>query len=248
MRYFFVSGLILVGLAFVVSRWLDPQTDMNPIARVERFSGQVHILKKHLTQKEAVSGRALVHELESIETNPDGEAILDFPNGYRIRILTNSLVTLDKENEKTVLFIKNGDVKIESSGQETTLLISKGGQRWNAAEYETALTRDDEMKSSQEKALGEGLTPSYISMTLSSQKGTFYRCYTQLLQKNPRLSGEASVSITIQPNGKISRSEITSSSLEDPSFKKCLLEATNRIEFKPFAGEAITTVFPLKFE
>lgn len=247
MKYFIIAGLTLVGLAFVVTKWLDPQPDLTPIARVEKLSDQVQILKNHLTQKENVSGRALVHELESIETNPDGEALLDFPNGFRIRVMTNSLVTLDKEKDGIVIFVKNGDVKVEAVGKERTVFIAKGGERWNAADYETIANTESKQPTPQER-ISEGLTPSYISMTLSSQKGTFYKCYTQLLQKNPRLTGEASVSITIQPNGKIARSEITTSSLEDSNFKKCLLEATNRIEFKPFMGEAITTVFPLKFE
>ena len=94
----------------------------------------------------------------------------------------------------------------------------------------------------------EGLTPSYIVDTLKSQKGIFYKCYTQLLQKNPGVVGETSISMTIEPNGKISRSDVTSSQMNDASFKKCLIEATARIEFKPFRGDAITTVFPLKFE
>lgn len=245
---FLFSGLILIGVAFLVSKWLDQTPATPPIATIEKISDSVFILRKHLTQKESLGRKALLHELESIESGPDGDAVLDFPNGFRIRVLSNTEVTLDKEFDKTLVYLKAGDLRIETMGREDSLFIIKNGVRMTAADYDKNFRDLTETPKYQERPVAEGLTPSYLVMVLSAQKGSFYKCYTQLLQKNPKLTGEASISITIEPSGKVSRTEISSSQLEDNSFKRCLTEVTQRIEFKPFVGKPVTTVFPVKFE
>jgi hypothetical protein len=245
---FLFSGLILIGIAFLISKWIEGGPKIPPIATVEKISDQVFVLRKQLTQREVVGKRSLVYNLETVETGVDGEAVLDFTSSHRIKVYPSSEVTLGKEGDKTVIYLKSGDVKVEAQGREGGLFISKDGTRWNANEYEPSKKEGDAGFRAQERTMAEGLNPSYILMTLSAQKGTFYKCYTLLLQKNPKLTGEASISLTIEPTGKISRSEITTSTISDSTFKKCILEATNRIEFKPFSGEPITTVFPLKFE
>ena len=249
---FFFSGLLLVGVGLLISKWMDADSPTSPtLAQVEKVTDSVFILKKHLTQKETIFKKTSLHALESLETSGDGEAILDFPSAYRLHIFPNSQLTLDQEGDATVVYLKAGEIKIVSQGREGTLFIAKGGLRWSATDYESlhpSMHATDPALPSTDSQATEGLTPSYIVDTLKSQKGIFYKCYTQLLQKNPGVVGETSISMTIEPNGKISRSDVTSSQMNDASFKKCLIEATARIEFKPFRGDAITTVFPLKFE
>ncbi len=249
---FFFSGILLLGVGFLVSKWMDADSPTSPkLAQVEKVTDQVFILKKHLTQKVAINQKANLHALESLETNADGEAYLDFPSAFRLHVYPNTQLTLDQEGDVTVVYIKNGDIKIETQGREGTLVFAKAGRRWSALEFDQQNKNKSGIESLlplSESQVSEGLTPSYIVDTLKAQKGTFYKCYTQLLQKNSGIVGETSITMTIEPNGKISRSEVTSSQLNDPNFKKCLVDATIRIEFKPFRGEAITTVFPLKFE
>ena len=249
---FFFSGLLLLGLGFLVSKWMDADSPSTPrLAQVEKVTDQVFILKKHLTQKIAVNQKASLHALESLETNADGEAYLDLPSAFRLQIYPNSQLTLDQEGDVTVVYIKNGEIKIVSQGRDGTLVFAKNGRRWTALEFEQKNKPQgaiEPLLPLADSQTSEGLTPSYIVDTLKSQKGAFYKCYTQLLQKNSGIIGESSITMTIEPNGKISRSEVTSSQLNDPAFKRCLVEATIHIEFKPFRGDAITTVFPLKFE
>ncbi len=249
---FFFSGLLLLGIGLLVSKWMDADSPTSPaLAQIEKITDQVLILKKHLTQKEVVKNKTALRALETLETNSDGEALLDFPSAFRLHIFPSTQLTLDQEGEATVVYLKTGEIRIENQGRDGTLVIAKGGLRWPAPEYEslnkTARAAEPAL-SATDSPPQEGLTPAYIVDTLKSQKGIFYKCYTQLLQKKPGLVGETSISMTIEPNGKISRSDVTSSQLSDASFKKCLIEATARIEFKPFRGDAITTVFPLKFE
>ncbi len=249
---FFFSGLLLLCIGVLVSKWMDADSPTSPaLAQIEKITDQVLILKKHQTQKEVVKKKTPLRALETLETTVDGEAVLDFPSAFRLHVFPNSQLTLDQEGDATVVYLKAGEIKMDSQGRDGTLLIAKGGLRWPAPEYDslnkTSRAAEPTLPATDSQAQ-EGLTPSYIVDTLKSQKGIFYKCYTQLLQKKPGLVGETSISMTIDPNGKISRSDVTTSQLGDASFKKCLIEATARIEFKPFRGDAITTVFPLKFE
>ncbi len=249
---FFFSGLLLLGIGLLVSKWMDADSPTSPaLAQIEKITDQVLILKKHLTQKEIIKKKTPLRALETLETSADGEAYLDFPSAFRLHVLPNTQLTLDQDGDATVVFLKIGEIKMESQGREGTLIIAKGGLRWSAPEYDSlnkTSRATEPTLSAGDSQPQEGLTPSYIVDTLKSQKGIFYKCYTQLLQKKPGLSGETSISMTIEPNGKISRSDVTSSQLGDANFRKCLSEATARIAFRPFRGEAITTVFPLKFE
>lgn len=251
---FFFLGLLLLGTAFLVSKWLDPVNPAAPVlARIEKISEPVFILKRHLTQQEQLRDSAPLRALETVSTGADGEALLTFPSDYRLKLKPNSEITLDIEADRTIVYLKTGDVDVEASGREGSLFISKYGVRVSASEYKSNNKGDlglkaPELRETKNPESKEGLSPSYILETLKSQKNVFYKCYTQLLQRTPGVTGEASLSVTIETNGKISRSEITSSNLNEPAFKKCLIEAVNRIEFKAFHGEAITTVFPLQFE
>lgn len=250
---FFFGGLLLIGVAFLIGNNFDVHSGSAPsLAKAEKISPPVTIFRKHLTEKEQLDKKTSLKALESLETGADGEAQLEFPSAYRLRILPNTHVTLDQEGEKTVLYLKTGSLRVENFGRDGSLFISQNGVRWSATEYGLGgkEKREDNfgMPAEVSGSTDESLSPSYILETLKAHKSIFYKCYTQLLQKHPGRSGEASVSVTIEPTGKISRSEVISSQFDDPGFKKCIGEALARLDFKAFAGEPITTVFPLQFE
>ena len=158
------------------------------------------------------------------------------------------------------LVLKKGEIQVENFGSEGSLFISKDGSRWTATDYEqiykkrqgdpslpdTSVNADaSNMPTPQSK---DGLSPDYIQDMMRAQRQTFFKCYTQLLQKSPGVTGQATLSFIIDKNGKVLQPEIASSNIADPGFKKCLLEALQRMEFKSFTGDPISTVFPLKFE
>lgn len=257
-----LAGLGLLSLA--LSLFISTQTErikpgLKPLARLEHNMGKVSILRKNMTVKEELHRKALLFALDSVETSSDGDATLDFDSSYRIRIPENSLVTINDENAKTILIIKRGDVQVENYGREGSVYITRDGIRWSATDYEMTYKKQvaegtlPELAPSipgfqNESGKMEGLSSDSIQDTMKAHRGNFFRCYTQLLQRTPGVAGEASISFTIERTGKVSSSDVTSSSINDMTFKKCLLEATRRIEFKSFSGDPISTVFPLRFE
>lgn len=253
-------GLFSVLLSLVIASQTETQTpDQRPLARISLNLGKVSVLRKNLTQKENLVHKSSLYPNDSVETSADGDATLDFDSAYRIRIMENSFVTIGQENDRTVLIVKRGDVQVENYGREGTVYVSKDGARWTATEYEMNYKRQAPVQSLPDLAPAEdiplaatakvdGLTPEFIQDTLRTQRSSFFKCYTQLLQRTPGVVGQASLSFTIMPTGKVANAEITSSSINDPNFKKCLVEAVSRVEFRAFPGDPIATVFPMKFE
>lgn len=259
---FLVAGAILVGLSVYFS-FFSKDTDAigSRIARVETQTGKVYLLHAGFTQKELVETRANVMSLDSIETLDTGEALISFESAYRVRVYNNALVTIEKVQEEknfhSILIVKRGDIKIENYGRDGELFIAKNGERIAAADYNSSLLAQAVV---QNPVTGEtlaaegiqGLTADEISVTISNHRGSFFKCYTQLLQKDPSIKGTVSLSFTIETTGKQSVSDVTTTELAgkslDADFKKCLLEVMKRIEFRPFQGAPISTIFPLKFE
>ncbi|WP_374078500.1 AgmX/PglI C-terminal domain-containing protein [Bdellovibrio bacteriovorus] len=260
-----ISSLIVVGIFSVaLSLFIATQTEKQkpgarPLARLELNLGKVFVLRNNLTQKETLTRRATLFALDSVETSVDGDATMEFDSAYRIRIQENSLITLDEENDRIVLIIKRGDLQVENFGREGSVFISRDGVRWSATDYEMNYKKQAPAETLPDLAptegttpppanLSEGLTSEFIQDTLKTHRGSFFKCYTQLLQKTPGVVGQASISFTIERTGKITQAEIASSSINDATFKKCLIDATKRVEFKSFGGDPISTVFPLRFE
>ncbi|MDG0817955.1 AgmX/PglI C-terminal domain-containing protein [Bdellovibrio svalbardensis] len=255
-------GLLSLALSFLIATRTEKQKPGEaPLARIELNLGKVFVLRKSMTQKETLTKRAALFALDSVETGPDGDATMDFDSSYRIRVEENSLITLDEEADRTVIIIKRGDVQVESFGKEGSVYISRDGIRWTATDYEQNYKKQaptqnlpdlaPSTEGTPEMAAGKiegGLTAEFIQETLRLQRGSFFKCYTQLLQKTPGVVGQASISFTIERSGKVYNAEIASSSISDANFKKCLVDTIRRVEFKSFTGDAISTVFPLKFE
>lgn len=257
-----VVGLFSVALSlFIASQTEKQKPGARPLARLELNLGKVFVLRKNMTQKEKLGRKASLFALDSVETSVDGDATMEFDSAYRIRIPENSLITIDEETERIVLIIKRGDLQVENFGREGSVYISKDGVRWTATDYEMNYKKQAPEETLPELApaetaapavpvanMAEGLTSEQIQDTLKTHRSNFFKCYTQLLQKTPGVVGQASISFTIERTGKVAQAEIASSSITDAGFKKCLLEATKRVEFKSFGGDPITTVFPLRFE
>lgn len=256
-----VVGLFSVALSlFIASQTEKQKPGARPLARLELNLGKVFVLRKNMTQKEKLGRKASLFALDSVETSADGDATMEFDSAYRIRIPENSMITIDEENERIVLIIKRGDLQVENFGREGSVYISKDGVRWSATDFEMNYKKQapqdtlPELAPTESEAAipaapaAEGLTSEQIQDTLKTHRSNFFKCYTQLLQKTPGVVGQASISFTIERTGKVNQAEIASSSITDAGFRKCLLEATKRVEFKSFSGDPITTVFPLRFE
>lgn len=257
-----LAGLVFLGLSLLISTRTDRSLfAQKPLARLEEGSGKVYVFRKDMTVKERLVRKSFLYALDTVETGADGDAVMEFDSAYRIRILENSLITLDRDQDKITLIIKQGDLQVENYGQEGTVYISRNGRRWTATDYEMVYKKQAQDESlpdtstavtpvlpdSKVPSLG-GLSQEYIQDVLKSQRNSFFKCYTQLLQRTPGVTGQASLSFTIENSGRVSQAAIASSTISDAAFKACLLEALQRVAFKSYSGETISTVFPLKFE
>lgn len=249
--------LVLVSLLFL-KRWNESVTTGKVLARSQDIQGQVYLIKKFETQKNAVSNAFSLSSLDSLESASDGEALLDFPSGYRVRVLKNSLITLEESADQTLLILKQGQIQVENFGRDGSLMISHNGKKQTANEFQieqqnipqNSISPRPQTLSTEKKSEinNETLSQDDIQATLQKQKPMFYKCYTQLLQKKPGVTGQVSLAFVIERNGKISHPEISSSNITDSKFRSCLLEALARVDFRTFSGDPISTVFPLRFE
>jgi TonB family protein len=263
-----IPSLIALGIFSVaLSLYVSTKTEKvkpgeRPLARATLNLGKVFIFRHNLTTKENLTKKSQLYNLDSIETGADGDVDLDFDSGDRLHLQENSLLTISEENNRLNLIIKRGDFQVTNATAGGNIFVSRDGVRWALTEYEEQKKKTSTEETLPETAPGEealaptapsggskaGLSSEVIQDTLKLYRGNFFKCYTQLLQRTPGVSGQSSLSFTIERSGKVSSAEVVSSSLQDPQFKKCLLEAIRRVEFKSFTGESISTMFPLKFE
>ncbi len=261
----FIPSLVLAGSFFIALSWwmssrLETQSlGLRPLARIIYNSGEVAILNNNMTDKEPLTKSRLLYHLDSIETGPNGDAILEAET-HRIRILDNTLITLDQDGQRTVLILKRGDVQFETFGPEQNLVLSKNGERYTPKDYvsivklgaggsqsglpETAPQVTDASASRAE----DSLSSEYIQETLKRQIPALDKCYKQLLHRTPGITGQVVLAFTIEKGGKISSSEVSTATISDNEFKRCLTEVLRRVEFKSFAGDPITSTFPISFE
>lgn len=257
---FLFLGLVLVGLSTYFSFFASEDVIQEiRLARIERETGRVFVLRSGYTQKEKVDRKESLYNLDSVETLESGEAILSFDSAYRIHISNNTLVTLEKIDDQEafhiLLIVKRGEIRVENFGREGELFIAKNGERISATDYNgSQLARVPVEPPQPNQAFSnpipadQGLAEEEITTVMNNHRTSFFKCYTQLLQQDPTAKGRVSLNFTIENNGKLSVSEVTASELNNEDFKKCLLQVLRRIEFRSFEGPPISTLFPLKFE
>ncbi|MBS1971068.1 MAG: AgmX/PglI C-terminal domain-containing protein [Bdellovibrionales bacterium] len=261
----FIPSLIIAGLFFMSLSWFmssrleNQSAGLKVLARIAYNSGEVYVLHKNMTEKETLKKSASLYYLDTVETGPNGDATFEMDGGYRLRVLDNALITLDQEGEKAILILKRGDVQVEAMGRDKTVMISKNGQRMSLSEYESQLRKENAAAGFPEMApvvadnspapsAGDSLSSDYIQDTLKRQIPAFDKCYKQLLQRTPGVVGQVVMTFTIERSGKIVSADVTTSTINNADFKRCLSEALRRVEFKSFRGDPITSTFPLGFE
>lgn len=253
-----IGVLLLSAGLFLVKRGQTSAVGEFRLARVERETGDVFTIRTGYAQREKVIARSPLYNLDSVETADTGDALITFESAFRVRVMENSLVTLEKvddqESYHVVLIVKRGEIKVENFGRDGELVIGKNGERVNAADYNGSQLSlapaipPQSLDSFSEPIKEQGLSGDEISATLAQNKTQFFKCYTQVLQKTPTAKGSVSMSFTVENSGKLSLAEITASEIQDDQFKNCLKEVLKRIEFKAFNGAPIATIVPMHFE
>ncbi|MBK7960302.1 MAG: AgmX/PglI C-terminal domain-containing protein [Bdellovibrionales bacterium] len=254
-------GMVCLCLfAFLSTKAPKASISLPEVGVIEVFQGEVYLFKSQPGIKEKMQGRQWVRSTESIETSEDAEAIIEFPSNYRLKINPQSIIYFEQSDEVSHLLIKRGNVVVESYGREGSVLIAKDGFELNATEYAQyqervtnpsavrEVTAANIAKTSGQGQRGTCLTQKIIQDVLKNARGQFYKCYSQLLQKTPGIGGQSSLAFSILATGRVSQPEVSSSTLSDTQFKKCLVNVIERVEFPSFAGASVNTVFPIRFE
>lgn len=245
-----LCGLLLIGLFFLVSKKMAPEKNNEPqVALAILNSGEAFVWKNQLGVKEKLAERTWLKNQETLETGPNSEVSLEFPSNYQIRISPQSTLSFEQSEDSTHILLKKGDIEVDAYGIENSIFILKDGQKISLTDYGLAKEKkQNELQTRKNNTSIEKLEPKMIQDVLKNTKSQFYKCYTQLLQKTPGVSGQATISFTILPSGRVSAPEISGSTLSDAALKQCLIRVIERVEFPSFQGAALQTSFPIRFE
>ena len=257
-----VIGLIIIGLVLIMVSVFVPTRNLDllaskEIAKITKINSDnpTGVITRGLDQYDDIPAKKglKIRHLDLIKTAPLSDVLITFSQtGGEVRVLENSEILVEQTDDKTTLVtVRSGDVFIERFGKEPSFWVRKEGRQLTAMDY--ALSNEKNVESLRQKglktALPEDVLPqSKIEEILSSKKADFFRCYGQLIQKTEQAHGQVLISFEISPVGKVTKVEINRSDIQDKSFKACLSEVVARTVFPKFSGNAITTVFPLKFD
>ena len=252
-----VPGLIIVGISLILfSTWIPQQKfqlsfNKKHLAKILEKNGTVTVYNNEMPVGSDVKLNDTIESRDTIRTDTQSEALVEFLSGGQFRIAEKSEALLDKlDNGQSLIVVKNGDIFIEKFGGSPSFWVRKDGQLYSAVDYalidkKNTAYLNEPIPESDSK---EQISQIEIESVLNSKKNDFFKCFGQLMQKNPQASGQVLLAFTIEKQGHTARVEISSSEISDVSFKSCLMEVVARTRFRPFSGNPVATVFPLKFE
>lgn len=249
---FIVIGVILTafGVGWIFSQQ-NVEVSTTPLGRVELASGKAFLRNSIASVKTPILTTNKLQNLDEIETLQNSQVVLIFPSSYRLRVFPESLLVVDQQKDFIQIIIKRGDVVVENFGEEGQLFITKDGVRMSATDYQLDVKKTFVIPDVPPEKPPTELPPPQIQdidHIIQKNKPLFQRCYTQLIQTQPQQKGDLVLSLTIAPSGKITDRQIVKNFTEDATFKSCLFEVVQRIQFSAFAGEPLTTMVPLQFE
>jgi len=86
-----------------------------------------------------------------------------------------------------------------------------------------------------------------IEGVFQKNKGGIFNIYNRALRKNPSLSGQVVVELTIAPSGEVTRVKILSSELGDETLERKLVLKIKRFKFSKASVAEITVTYPIEF-
>ncbi|MEQ1722800.1 MAG: AgmX/PglI C-terminal domain-containing protein [Pseudobdellovibrio sp.] len=251
-----VPGLIVLGIALILISTWAPQKKFDlgfskKIAGVIEKTGSVKFQNSGMPADTEVKLNYQIDIRDILKTDEDSEALIEFSNGGQFRLAEKSEVLIDKlDTGSPLVVVRTGDIFVEKFGKAPSFWVRKEGQIYTAVDYalvdkKNASRLKEAMPQSQTR---EQLSQIEIEGILNSKKNDFFKCFGQLIQKNPQATGSVLISFTIEKQGHTSKVEISKSEILDAGFKSCLMEVVARTHFRAFSGSPVATVFPLKFE
>jgi hypothetical protein len=239
----FIASLCL-GFYFYIDRFKATVGSQTEVAKIIEFSGSVFI-----NESDKVETPRELKNLDTFTTKENSDALLSFIDGSQLRVFENTNLIISKEVKQKIINLNYGEVQFEELPKDSdSILISINNKRYNARDFEFEYKKNKHILIKNENTL----TQDSIQQTLSAHKQDFYRCYLKALQKNPGLTGQATMQFQIERSGKVLAPQLNLQmnlqTQNNSELKECLIEILDRIQFKSFTGEAITATFPLRFE
>lgn len=254
----FVPALILFGTALVVLSIWAPQSKLNlgfnkkSLAKVIERIGIVKLQNNEMPSEiKLTASNYKLEALDVIRTESESEAVIEFQGGGQFRVSEKSEIVIDiLESGSPLVVIRTGDIYIEKFGQSPSFWVRAEGQLYSASDYVLVDKKSGSklIDARPVQTNRDQISQVEIENVLNSKKSDFFKCFGQLIQKNPQAAGQVLISFTIEKQGIPSKVEISKSDIPDANFKLCLGEVVSRTRFKAFSGNPIATVFPLKFE
>ena len=99
----------------------------------------------------------------------------------------------------------------------------------------------------QQQGTGAKRTADEIERIFQQNKGSIFNLYARALRKNPSLSGQVVVELTIAPNGKVTAVKILSSELGDKKLERKLELKIKKFKFAQANVAEITVTYPIDF-
>lgn len=253
-----VPGLFVLGLLLVTISFCGPQSGLHlsgnepDLAVISEKSGSVLLRNNEMPQPISIKLNTALKARDIIRTEAESDVLVQFNNDGQFRVVEKSEVLIDTlENGNPLVVVRSGDLYIEKFGRAPSFWIRKDGQLLSAVDFALS-DKKNQVKLKEplpdQKNNQSQLAQTDIEAILNSKKTDFFKCYGQILQKNPTARGQVLLSFTIEKQGHTSKIEVSKSEIADNTFKSCLMEVVARLQFKPFSGPPVTTVFPLKFE
>ncbi len=251
-----VPGLIALGLILILLSIWSPEKKIqfgfsNKIARILEASGNVKIQNNSMLSEINAKINHQIEIRDILKTDANSEALIEFSNNGQFRIAEKSEILLDTlDNNNPVIVIRTGEIYIEKFGKSPSFWIRKEGQIYSALDYTlTDKKNSDHLKEPRpEQNTKNQISQIEIDNVLNSKRNDFFKCFGQLIQRNPQASGQLLISFVIENTGYTSKIEILKSEILDAHFKSCLIEIVARTRFRAYSGASIATIFPLKFE
>lgn len=95
---------------------------------------------------------------------------------------------------------------------------------------------------------GLGRTDEEIQIVFDRHKAALYRLYNRALRKNPTLTGQIVLKMTIEPDGSVSLCAVKSSDMKAPRLAEQVVARVQTFDFGAKDGvPAITIVYPIDF-
>ena len=250
-----VPGLITVGILLILLSIWSPQGKFSfnkkNFAKVIERSGVIKLQNNEMPAEVQINSNYNLEPRDVLRTENDSEAVVEFNGGGQFRLAEKSEALLDTlDNGQPVVVIRTGEIFVERFGKSPTFWVRSEGLLYSAVDYvlidkKNASKLTETIPNQPDK---DQLTQLEIESILNSKKSDFFKCFGQLIQRNPQAAGQVLISFTIERQGFASKVEISKTDIADVSFKSCLAEVVSRTKFRPFTGNPVTTVFPLRFE